>query len=157
MSSSLIFLLLGAAVLAGGTVSLRGSTAISIRSISAAAVAAGYLMFLIGLINHLEAASQRAQLTAALKGYLSVDLLLLDELGYLPIDQRGADLLFQVISQRYEQGAIVLTTNKVYKHWASIFNNDTVVTSAILDRLVHHAETVTIEGPSYRQKDRIEP
>ena len=54
-------------------------------------------------------------------------------------------------------GAIVLTTNKAFKHWPSIFNNDSTLTSAILDRLLHHAETVVIEGKSYRMKDRIEP
>lgn len=79
---------------------------------------------------------------------------LIDELGYLPMDKRGADLLFQVISARYERSATVLTTNMVYKHWARIFNNDATLTTAILDRLVHHCETVTIEGKSYRsQKD----
>jgi DNA replication protein DnaC len=84
-------------------------------------------------------------------------LLIADELGYLPIDKRGADLLFQVISQRYECGSIVLTTNKIFKHWPSIFNNDSTLTSAILDRILHHAETIIIEGKSYRMKDRIEP
>ncbi len=80
-----------------------------------------------------------------------------DELGYLPIDKHGADLLFQIISQRYERGSIVLTTNKVFKHWPCIFNNDSTLTSAILDRILHHAETLVIEGKSYRMKDRIEP
>ena len=75
----------------------------------------------------------------------------------MPIDKRGADLLFQVISQRYECGSIILTTNKVFKHWPSIFNNDSTLTSAILDRILHHAETIVIEGKSYRMKDRIEP
>ena len=78
-------------------------------------------------------------------------------MGYLPIDGHGANLLFQVISGRYECGSIILTTNKIFKHWATIFNNDATLTSAILDRLVHHAETVVIEGKSYRMKDRIEP
>ena len=84
-------------------------------------------------------------------------MLVIDELGYLPIDKRGADLLFQIISGRYERGAIVLTTNKAFKHWPSIFNNDSTLTSAILDRILHHAETIVIEGKSYRMKDRIEP
>jgi len=109
------------------------------------------------IINTLAAAQKARRLKHELAKYLRPALLVIDELGFLPIDKHGADLLFQVISQRYEQGAIVLTTNKVYKHWASIFNNDSVVTSAILDRLLHHADTVTIEGKSYRQKDRIEP
>jgi DNA replication protein DnaC len=84
------------------------------------------------------------------------ELLILDELGYLPIDQHGADLLFQVISQRYERGSIVLTTNKPFKQWASIFNNDSTLASAVLDRLLHHAETVVIEGTSFRMKDQIQ-
>src|SRR5271154_3689237 len=91
-----------------------------------------------------------------LKRYLKPTILAVDELGYLPIDKSGADLLFQVISQRYEQGSILLTTNQPYKHWAKIFNNDSTLTSAVLDRLLHHAETVIIEGKSYRMKDQIE-
>ncbi len=76
---------------------------------------------------------------------------------YLPIDQHGADLLFQVISQRYERGSIVLTTNKPFKQWASVFNNDSTIASAVLDRLLHHADTIVIEGSSYRMKDQINP
>jgi DNA replication protein DnaC len=76
--------------------------------------------------------------------------------GYLPIDKNGADLLFQVISQRYERGSIILTTNQPYKNWPKIFDNDATLTSAVLDRLMHHAETVIIEGGSYRMKDQIE-
>ena len=82
---------------------------------------------------------------------------LCDELGYLPIDKAGADLLFQVISLRYEQGSILITSNRAYKEWPKIFNNDSTLTSAILDRLLHHAETVVIEGKSYRMKGKIEP
>jgi DNA replication protein DnaC len=84
-------------------------------------------------------------------------LLIIDELGYLPIDQHGANLLFQVITGRYERGSMLFTTNKVFKYWSTIFCNDATLTSAILDRIVHHAETVIIEGKSYRMKDRIEP
>jgi hypothetical protein len=80
----------------------------------------------------------------------------IDELGYLPIDKAGADLLFQVISQRYEQGSILLTTNQPYKHWPKVFNNASTLTSAVLVRLLHHAETVIIDGKSYRMKDQIE-
>ena len=73
-------------------------------------------------------------------------MLILDELGFLPIDKTGADLLFRVISQRYEQGPIVITSNRAYKDWPEIFNNDSTLTSAILDRLLHHAETILILG-----------
>jgi DNA replication protein DnaC len=111
----------------------------------------------IDIINNLLAAQKAGRLVKKLKEYTRPELLIIDELGYLPIDQRGADLLFQIISQRYERGSIVLTTNKAYKHWPSMFNNDSTLTSAILDRVLHHAETIVIEGKSYRMKDRIEP
>ncbi|MGE3310072.1 MAG: IS21-like element helper ATPase IstB [Limisphaerales bacterium] len=111
----------------------------------------------IGVINDLAAAQKRGLLKRQLRKYLGPEVLLLDEIGYLPIDQHGADLLFQVISQRYERGSLIVTTNKPFKQWASIFNNDGTIASAVLDRLLHHAETVVIEGPSYRMKDRDNP
>ena len=111
----------------------------------------------ISVINDLSAAHKRGLLKRQLKKYLAPEMLVLDELGYLPIDQHGADLLFQVISRRYERGSIVLTTNKPFKQWASIFNHDPTIASAVLDRLLHHAETIIIEGTSYRMKDQIEP
>jgi len=110
----------------------------------------------IDIINHLSAAQKKAALKAELKKYLRPQILILDEVGYLPIDQHGADLLFQVISQRYERGSIVLTTNKPFKQWPSIFNNDSTITAAVLDRLLHHAETILIEGISYRMKDQVQ-
>ncbi len=111
----------------------------------------------IDVINTLSAAQHKGALKVELRKYLTPALLILDEVGYLPIDQRGADLLFQVISQRYERGSIVLTTNKAFKQWPSIFNGDSTITAAVLDRLLHHAQTVVIEGTSYRMKDRVEP
>ena len=111
----------------------------------------------ISVINDLSAAHKRGLLKRQLKLYLRPQLLVLDEVGYLPIDQHGADLLFRVISQRYERGSIVLTTNKPFKQWATIFNNDSTIASAVLDRLLHHAETIVIEGTSYRMKDQLDP
>jgi DNA replication protein DnaC len=110
----------------------------------------------VDIINTLSAAQAAHRLKAELKRLLSPRLLVVDEVGYLPIDKVGADLLFQVISQRYEKGSLVLTTNQPYKQWPKIFNNDSTLTSAVLDRLLHHAETVVIEGKSYRMKDQIE-
>jgi DNA replication protein DnaC len=110
----------------------------------------------IDIINTLTAAQNAGRFKTDLKKYLKPAILLVDELGYLPIDKKGADLLFQVISQRYEKGSIILTTNKQFKKWPEIFNNDSTLTSAVLDRLLHHAETVVIEGKSYRMKDNIE-
>jgi DNA replication protein DnaC len=110
----------------------------------------------VDTINTLAAAQAASRLKAELKKYLAPSLLILDELGYLPIDKHGADLLFQVISQRYERGSTVITSNRAFKEWPGIFNNDSTLTSAILDRLLHHAETVVIQGPSYRMKDQLE-
>lgn len=110
----------------------------------------------IDVINSLSAAKAAQRLQAELKKYTKPSLLILDELGYLPIDKTGADLLFQVISHRYERGSLIITSNRVFKEWPKIFNNDSTLTSAILDRLLHHAETVVIEGKSFRMKDRIE-
>lgn len=110
----------------------------------------------IDIINTLSAAQNAGRLKNDMKKYLNPELLFIDELGYLPVDRKGADLLFQVISQRYEKGPIILTTNKQFKKWPDIFCNDSTLTSAVLDRLLHHAETVVIEGKSYRMKDQIE-
>ncbi len=110
----------------------------------------------IDIINTLAAAREAGRMKQALKKYTRPSVLLMDEIGFLPIDKDGADLLFQVISLRYEQGAMVITSNRAFKDWPEIFNNDATLTSAILDRLLHHAETVLIEGNSYRMKDKIE-
>ncbi len=110
----------------------------------------------IDIVNTLTVAQNAGVLKNALKKYIKPSLLIVDELGYLPINKKGADLLFQVISQRYEQGAIILTTNKQFKKWPEIFSNDSTLTAAVLDRLLHHADSVVIEGKSYRMKDRIE-
>ena len=122
-----------------------------------AACLEGYSVLFAGaieVINDLQAAQKNGGLKRALKKYLRPAIVILDEVGYLPIDQKGADLLFQVISQRYERGSLLLTTNKPFKQWASIFNNDSTIASAVLDRLLHHAETIVIEGASYRMKDQ---
>jgi DNA replication protein DnaC len=110
----------------------------------------------VDTINTLAAAQAASRLKVELKKYLAPSLLILDELGYLPIDKHGADLLFQVISMRYERGSTVITSNRAFKKWPEIFNNDSILTSAILDRLLHHAETCVIEGPSYRMKGQLE-
>lgn len=117
----------------------------------------GYTVLFAGaveIINALTAARAMNSLDKALLKYTKPQLLVIDELGYLPIDKLGADLLFQVISGRYERGSMIITCNRPFKKWAEIFNNDGVVTSAILDRVLHHCEPVIIEGPSYRMKDK---
>ncbi len=110
----------------------------------------------IDIINNLSTASSQNNLDKAIRKYTSPKLLVIDELGYLPIDKLGANLLFQVISKRYETGSIMLTGNRAFKDWSKIFDNDSTVTSAVLDRLLHHSEVVIIEGKSYRMKDKTE-
>ena len=107
----------------------------------------------IDIMNNLIAAQQIGRLKQELKKYFRPKILVVDELGYLPVDKNGADLLFQIISSRYEQGSIIITTNRAFKDWAQIFNNDSTLTSALLDRLLHHTEAVVIEGKSYRMKE----
>ena len=109
----------------------------------------------IDIIHTLSAAAATGFLKRAMQRYLKPKLLVVDELGYLPIDKLGADLLFQIISERYERGAILMSTNRAFKNWPEIFNNDTTLTSALLDRLLHHAETCVVEGKSYRAEDHI--
>ena len=110
----------------------------------------------IDAVNNLTAAQKAGRFKQELRKYHKPALLIIDELGYLPIDKFGADMLFQIISGRYEKGAMIITTNRAFKDWPKIFNNDSTLTSALLDRLLHHTETVIVEGKSYRMKQVIE-
>ena len=103
---------------------------------------------------HATTAQINGTLEQKLKEYTRVELLLLDELGYLPIDKRGADLMFQVIAARYECGSIVITTNRMFRDWGKIFDVDNTLATAIIDRLMHHGEALVIDGESYRTRDQ---
>jgi len=106
-----------------------------------------------GMVNNLAAAQQMNCLAREMKKYTQPPVLVADEIGYLPIDKRGADLIFQVVAHRYERASTILTTNRVFKEWGPIFNGDTTLVTAMLDRLLHHSEVVVIEGEvSYRGK-----
>lgn len=107
----------------------------------------------VDIVNALAAAQATGGIKREMARLMKPSLLVIDELGYLPIDKFGADGLFQVISQRYERGSTVITTNRAFKHWPEIFNNDSTLTSALLDRLLHHAESLVIEGRSYRMRE----
>jgi DNA replication protein DnaC len=87
-----------------------------------------------------------------LRHYAKQSLLVIDEVGYLAFDNRNADLLFQVVSRRYERKSLVLTTNLAFKDWPSIFPNATCAT-ALIDRVIHHADVISIEGKSYRLRE----
>jgi DNA replication protein DnaC len=89
-----------------------------------------------------------------LKLYTVPRLLVVDEIGYLPIDRQGANLFFQLVTRRYERGPMILTSNQSFGSWGDIFG-DRLIATAILDRLLHHAITLNIRGQSYRLKDKL--
>ena len=111
----------------------------------------------VNMLNHLTTAQINGRLAKALKTYVRPQVLLLDELGYLPIDKRGADLLFQVVAARYESGSIVLTTNRIFREWGTLLDVDNTLATALIDRLMHHGEALVIKGDSYRMKDKDHP
>ena len=106
-----------------------------------------------GLIAMLGKALYENRLEERLKLLTQPKLLVIDEIGYIPIDRQGANLFFQLISRRYERGSILLTSNQSLGAWGEVFG-DTVIASAILDRLLHHATTINIKGESYRLKEK---
>jgi DNA replication protein DnaC len=107
-----------------------------------------------GLIAALTKAAAEGRLDERLKVYTVPRLLIIDEIGYLPIDRAGANLFFQLISRRYERGPMILTSNQSFGSWGDVFG-DRVIATAILDRVLHHAITINIRGNSYRLKDKL--
>lgn len=105
------------------------------------------------LISQLNKAHHENQLEAKLKKLSAYKVLIIDEIGYLPIDKQGANLFFQLISMRYEKNTTILTSNRNFTQWGDIFG-DNIIASAILDRLLHHCVVITINGDSYRLKER---
>lgn len=114
---------------------------------------AAYFMTAHDLVTDLGRAYREGRLDRRLRIYLAPKVLVIDEMGYLPLDEMGAMIFFQLVSARYERGSIVLTSNKSYGEWGSIFG-DPIIATAILDRLLHHSTTVNIRGESYRLKER---
>ena len=106
----------------------------------------------MNLINLLSASLADNSFLKTIKNFISPRILIIDELGYLPVDKQGAELLFQVISNRYECGSIIITTNRAFRDWGKMLNNDNTLASAAIDRLVHHGTLVQIKGDSYRVK-----
>jgi DNA replication protein DnaC len=110
-----------------------------------------YYGTLADLITSLEEAQQAGRLSHRLKTLVFPSLLVVDEIGYLPISRTGAMLFFQLMSRRYERASTVLTSNKSFEEWGEI-SGDEVMASALIDRLVHHCHIVNIRGNSYRMK-----
>lgn len=107
------------------------------------------------MLGDLAAQDSSPALNRRLRRYCSPRLLVIDEIGYLSYDTRYGDLLFEVISRRHEQRSTVITTNKPFSEWTEVFSNASCVT-ALVDRLVHRSEIVSIEGNSYREKEARE-
>jgi DNA replication protein DnaC len=107
-----------------------------------------------GLITTLGKAFADGRLDERLKILAQPQLLIIDEIGYIPIDRQGANLFFQLVSRRYERGAIILTSNQSLGAWGEVFG-DAVIATAILDRLLHHSITVNIRGDSYRLREKL--
>lgn len=107
------------------------------------------------LILQLKKAKQENTLSRRLKHFTSYSVLIIDEVGFLPISSEDSNLLFQLISMRYEKHPTIFTTNKSFNHWGEVFG-DSVIANAMLDRILHHCKVFQIIGPSYRMKGKEE-
>ncbi len=120
------------------------------------AIRAGYGAYYVNsssMISKLRSASQRGSLERALKNLCRPRLLIVDEIGYLPMDREGANLFFQLVSRRYEKGSTIYTSNKSYGEWGEVLG-DNIIATAVLDRILHHSVTLNIRGDSYRLQSR---
>lgn len=123
-----------------------------------AAAKTRYLTYFISchdLIMQLNKAHTENRLETKLKHFSKYKLLIIDEIGYLPIDKQGANLLFQLINKRYEKNSTIITTNQPFSKWGEVFS-DVTLANAILDRLIHHSSIIKITGPSYRLKGKMD-
>lgn len=120
-----------------------------------AAAKAGKTVYFVScheLLANLKRAKSENRLEYRLRHYFSYSLLIIDEVGYLPIDPDSANMLFELIARRYETKSTIITTNKTFDKWGAMFG-DPMVANAMLDRLIHHSKVFTITGPSFRTKD----
>lgn len=134
-----------------------GKTHLAI-SLGIAAAKKRYLTYFISchdLIMQLKKAHAENRLEQRLKQFCKYRLLIIDEIGYLPVDRDGANLFFQLIAKRYEESSTIITTNQPFSKWGEVFSDNTLA-NAILDRLLHHSSIIKITGPSYRLKGKIE-
>lgn len=130
-----------------GTGKTHLATALGIEAVKAGKSV--YFGTLAEIIASLEKAEREGQLTGRIRFLTRNALMIVDEIGYLPLTKAGANLFFQLVNARYEKGAMILTSNRSFKEWGEIFG-DNVVAAALLDRLLHHAVVIKIEGNSYR-------
>lgn len=135
-----------------------GKTHLSI-ALGLKACHAGYRVLFISaveMVAQLLEAQKRNNLKAAFTRLAKPDLLIIDEVGYIPFARAASNLFFQVISRRYESNSMILTSNRAFSGWGEVFGGDVVVAAAMIDRLVHHADIVSLKGSSFRLKGRPE-
>ena len=128
------------------------------RNLAHRALAAGHTVLFVNagvLLGELAALDSASALSRRLRHYAGIDLLCIDEVGYLSYSNRYADLLFELVSRRYERKSTVVTTNKAFADWHEVFPNAACVVS-LIDRLVHHAEVIALEGESWRLEEAKE-
>jgi DNA replication protein DnaC len=133
-----------------------GKTMLAV-ALAVSACQAGYSIYfttLDDLVRKLKLAEATGRFNRQLGYYLRPSVLVVDEVGYLPLDRVEANMVFQLVSRRYERGSIILTSNKSFTEWGGVLGDD-VLATAILDRLLHHCDVLSINGPSYRLKDRL--
>jgi DNA replication protein DnaC len=109
---------------------------------------------LADLARTLESASHPSLVRQRLRRYIAPSLLVIDEVGYTQLSQEQAHLFFELVAARYEHGSIILTSNTSFAGWGKLLGGDEVLATALLDRLLHHAEVISISGRSYRMKER---
>ena len=114
-----------------------------------------YFISFQDLISQLKKALSENRLDIRLRHFCKYKILIIDEIGYLPIDIDAANLFFQLISKRYEKHCTIITTNTNFSKWSDIFGNS-VIANAILDRLLHHSHIISVKGPYYRTKSKLE-
>lgn len=112
-----------------------------------------YFITFENLMNQLKNALHENRLETRMKFFAKYKVLIIDEIGYMPIDQDSANLFFQLIARRYEKNSTIITTNTPFSKWGEIFGSATLA-NAVLDRLLHHSVVISIKGPSYRLKDK---
>jgi DNA replication protein DnaC len=135
-----------------------GKTMLAV-ALAVAACQAGYSIYftsLDDLVRNLREAENSGRFAKKLQTYLKPSVLVVDEVGYLPLSRADANMVFQMVSRRYEKGSIIVTSNKSFSERSQVFGDD-VLATAILDRLLHHCEVISINGPSYRLKDHVSP
>jgi len=125
--------------------------------LAVAACQAGFSVYfttLDDMVRKLRVAEATGRFSRQLTAYLRPSVLVVDEVGYLPLSHAEANMVFQLISRRYERGSMIVTSNKSFAEWGQVLGDD-VLATAILDRLLHHCDVISVNGPSYRLKDRL--